>query len=265
MTDGTRHIPLPVRTTVALAAVIALLAFAPRLGAQGTGANRSVEPRALVDVPTAGMLRGGMSSFQADFFHSDGLNAAFAYGLLDRLMIGLSYGASHLIGTEAPDWNEVPGLMLRFRVVEESGSFPAIAIGFESQGAEGYVDDLDRFTIKSPGVYIAGSKNFDASGFLGFHGGVNYSFEHGDNDKDINFYGGIDKSLGSFMTLAGEYNFALNDNSGEALGRGRGYLNAGVSFFPGAGIIISFHFKDLLENQPHEGFANRTIRFEMAR
>jgi hypothetical protein len=250
---------------LAPAVVLVVLAVTPALRAQGTGANRSVEPRALIDVPTAGMLRGGMSSFQADFFHSDGLNAAFAYGLIDRLTVGLSYGATHLIGTEAPDWNEVPGILIRLRVVEESGGFPALVVGVESQGAEGYVDDLDRFTIKSPGIYLAGSKNFDASGYLGFHGGVNYSFEHGDNDKDINFFGGIDKSVGSFMAIVAEYNFALNDNSGDALGRGRGYLNAGVSFYPGAGIILSFHFKDLLENQPHEGFANRTIRVELAR
>lgn len=254
---------MPTRTFVAL--LLLVLAAAPFARAQNTGANRSIEPRALIDVPTAGMLRGGMTSFQADFFHSDGLNAAFAYGVLDRLMVGLSYGATHLIGTEAPDWNEVPGLLLRFRVVEESEGFPAITLGVESQGAEGYLDDLDRFTIKSPGAYLVGSKNFDASGYLGFHGGVNYSFEHGDGDKDINFFGGVDKSIGSFMSLIGEYNFALNDNSGQAVGRGRGYLNAGVSFFPGAGIILSFHFKDLLENQPHEGFANRTIRLELAR
>jgi hypothetical protein len=265
LTHANRHTVLKNAPRLALALILLALAGPSLLRAQGAGANRSVEPRALIDVPTAGMLRGGMSSFQADFFHSDGVNAAFAYGLIDRLMVGLSYGATHLIGTEAPDWNDVPGFLVRFRIAEESEGFPAIAVGFESQGAEGFIDDLDRFTIKSPGVYLTGSKNFDASGYLGFHGGVNYSFEHGDNDKDINVFGGIDKSLWSFMALVGEYNFALNDNSGDALGRGRGYLNAGVSFFPGAGIILSFHFKDLLENQPHEGFANRTVRVEFAR
>ena len=233
--------------------------------AQEGGANRAVEPRALIDIPTAGMLRSGMTSFQADFFHEDGLNIAFSYGVMDRLMIGLSYGATHAIGTEAPDWNEVPGVLARFRITEESESFPAIAVGFESQGAEEFIDDLDRFKIKSPGAYLTVSKNFDASGYLGFHGGVNYSFEHGDGDKDINVFGGVDKSIGTFMALVGEYNFAMNDNTGEALGRGRGYLNAAVAFYPGAGIVLSLNLKDLLENQPHEGFSNRTIRVDFAR
>ena len=78
----------------------AIIAFSPWAEAQNTGANRSIEPRHLIDVPTAGMLRGGMTSFQADFFHEDGLTAAFAYGIFDRLMVGISYGALHLIGTE---------------------------------------------------------------------------------------------------------------------------------------------------------------------
>jgi hypothetical protein len=246
-------------------AAVLLFMVPSLLSAQDKGANRSIEPRSIIDMPTAGMLLSGMTSFQVDFFHEDGLNIAFSYGVMDRLMIGLAYGATHAIGTEAPDWNEVPGVLLRLRVIEESESFPAVAVGFESQGAEGFMDNLDRYTIKSPGAYLTVSKNFDASGYLGFHGGVNYSFEHGDGDKDINVFGGVDKSIGSFMALEGEYNFALNDNSGEAVGRGRGYLNAGMAFYPGAGIIISLHLKDLLENQPHEGFANRTIRVDFAR
>ncbi len=212
------------------------------------------------------MLRGGMKAFQADFFHSDGINAGFFYGLTDRLMIGLSYGGLRMIGTQSPDWNEVPGFLARVRVIEESEGFPALGIGFESQGAEGYIDAADRFTIKSPGLYLVVSKNYDASGYLGFHGGVNYSLEKDDGDKDVNLFCGLDKSIGSFLSIVGEYNLAWNDNSGNALGRrGRGYLNAGVSVYPGAGITLAFQFKDLLENQPHEGFANRTLRIDFTR
>ncbi len=224
------------------------------------------EPRALVDVPTAGMLRGGMSAFQADFFQADGINAGFAYGLTDRLMIGLSYGGSSMIGTGSPDWNEVPGFLARVRVIEESAGFPALALGFESQGAEGYVDSTDRFTIKSTGFYLVGSKNYEASGYLGFHGGINYSLETADGERGLNLFAGLDKSIGSFLSLTGEYNFGWNDNGNRSLGRrGRGYLNAGVSVFPGAGIALALHFKDLFDNQPRPGFATRTLRVEFVR
>ena len=211
------------------------------------------------------MLRGGMKAFRGDFFSADGVNAGFYYGLADRILVGLSYGGTRIIGNDAPDWNEIPGFLLRIRAVEESEGFPAFAIGFESQGADGYIDDMDRFSIKSPGFYLVMSKNYDASGYLGIHAGVNYGLEHDDGDKDINLFGGLDKSIGTFLSVEGEYNFGWNDNSGDALGRGRGYLNAGVSVYPGAGITLSVHFKDLLENQPHEGIANRTLRLEFAR
>jgi hypothetical protein len=250
----------------ALLLLLVLALAANDAGAQGSGgANVQTEPRILIDVPTAGMLRGGMTSFRGDFFSADGVNAGFFYGVTDRIMIGVSYGGTLILGNHSPDWNEIPGFLARVRIVEESEGFPAFAVGFESQGSDGYIDAMDRFVIKSPGFYLAMSKNYEASGYLGIHAGVNYSLEHDDGDKDISLFGGLDKSIGSFLSVEAEYNFAWNDNSGNAIGRGRGYLNAGISVYPGAGITLSIHFKDLLENQPHEGFANRTLRLEIAR
>lgn len=238
----------------------------PPAAAQGSaGSGAKIEPRALVDVPTAGMIRGGKTAFEVEFFHDDGLHGGFFYGITDRLTAGFSYGGLRMIGSESPQWNRVPGVMVKIRVLEESPAFPALAIGFDSQGKEGYLDDPDRFKIKSTGLYAVFSKNFDASGFLGFHGGVNYSFERADGDRDPNLFFGIDKSLGSFLSVEAEYNAALNDDGGNSLGRGRGYLNAGVSASPGAGVTIAFQFKDLLNNQPHSGFANRTLSIEYAR
>jgi hypothetical protein len=234
--------------------------------AQGwAGSDAKTEPRSLIDIPTAGLLRGGEKSFQVDFYRADGLQAAFNYGITDRLLFGLAYGGTRIIGTSPPEWNEVPGFLVKVRVLEESASFPALVIGFDSEGAEGYIGDRDRFTIKSPGLYLVMSKNYDASGFLGFHGGCNYSLEKSDGDKDLNLFFGIDKTLGSFLSLIAEYSAGFNDNGARSLSRGRGYLNAGIAASPGAGISIALHFKDLFENQPHEGFANRTLRIDYAR
>jgi hypothetical protein len=234
--------------------------------AQGwAGSDAETEPRNLIDIPTAGMLRSGGKAFRVDFHRADGLEAAFHYGITDRLLFGLAYGGTRIIGTGPPEWNEVPGILVKIRVIEEGESFPALVLGFDSQGGEGYVGNADRFTIKSPGLYVVLSKNYNASGFLGFHGGVNYSLERSDGDRDLNLFVGIDKTLGSFLSLIAEYNPGLNDNGPHSFGRGRGYLNAGIAASPGAGISIAFHFKDILGNQPHEGFANRTLRIDYAR
>ena len=50
-----------------------------------------------------------------------------------------------------------------------------ILVGLDTQGKEGYLKDLRRYEIKSPGFYIAGSKNYAFLGYLSFHGGVGYN------------------------------------------------------------------------------------------
>jgi hypothetical protein len=239
------------------------LCSASPAAAQGTaGTGSTVEPRALVDLPTAGMLRSGGKAFEFDFFHQNGITAGFTYGVWDRLMVGFSFGGVNIIGTDAATFQRWPGIQAKFRIADESGSFPALALGFDSQGKEEWSTDPDRYKIKSMGLYAVISKNYEAAGYLGFHGGLNYSFEGEDGDKDPNAFFGVDKSLGSFAAVTGEYSMALNDNSGQAYGRGRGYLNMGISVSPGAGVTFSLLLKDLLENQAHRGFANRVIRVE---
>jgi len=234
--------------------------------AQGwAGSDAKTEPLSIIDIPTAGLLRGGEKSFRVDLYRGDGLQAAFDYGIADRLLFGLAYGATGIIGTGPPEWNEVPGFRVKIRVIEESESFPALVLGFDSEGAEGYIGERDRFTIKSPGLYIVMSKNYSASGFFGFHGGLNYSLEKSDGDRDLNLFVGIDKSIVSFLSVIAEYNAGFNDNGPNALGRGRGYLNAGIAASAGGGISLAIHFKDILGNQRHEGFANRTLRIDYTR
>jgi len=260
------HIVIRKAALLTVLTLLLLPPLAPVSRSQGwAGSAAKNEPRKLIDIPTAGLLRGGMPAFRMDFHHDDGLQAGFYYGITDRLMFGLAYGGVRIIGTESPDWNEVPGFLVKVRILEEASSFPALVLGFDSQGGEGYVGDRDRFTIKSPGLYLVLSKNYNASGFLGFHGGLNYSLEKADGDKDINLFFGIDKTLGSFLSVIAGYSAGFNDNGPNSLGRGRGYLNAGIAASPGAGISIALHFKDLLGNQSHEGFANRTLRIDFAR
>ena len=52
------------------------------------------------------------------------------------------------------------------------------------------------------------SRNYNLLGDLGFHGGVNYSFETDDGDKDPSFWVGFDKSIIQALTVCCEYDFA---------------------------------------------------------
>jgi hypothetical protein len=233
------------------------------LHAQGTaGYSSDIEPRQVIDVPTAGILADRRVALDMDFYQSGGLLVGVTGGFFDRLLLTLSYGGMNLIGMESPSWNDLPGVGIKVRILDETMDWPALAIGFDSQGKEAYIDHLNRYTIKSPGLFLVASKNYSAAGFLSFHGGINYSFERSDNNRDPNIFGGVEKTLGPVVSVLGEYNLGLNDRHRGTLGRGRGYLNIGIHGSIGKGFTLGFHLKDLLQNQRHTGIGNRTLKLE---
>jgi hypothetical protein len=143
----------------------------------------------------------------------------------------------------------LPGVNLRVRLLDESVSLPAFTIGFDSQGKGYYNDDLNRYQIKSPGFFIAASKNFEFLGYLSLHGVINYSLERDDADKDLNLGVGFEKTIGGKFSIVGEYDFAVNDNTGKALGDGNGFMNFGVRWSIGDGFTLGLNLRDVLDNK----------------
>jgi hypothetical protein len=257
---------LAVLRTAAMAAALSLIRIGGSALAQGSaGSGAKIEPRYLIDLPTAGILSHGGLALDMDFFQQGGLLTSVSVGLFNRLVLGISYGGGNLIGTDAPVWNKTPGFSIKARLIEETQFVPAITLGFDSQGKELYVDRLSRYQIKSMGLYGVISKNYQAWGDLSFHGGVNYSFERGDGDDDPNLFAGIDKSLGPVADLLAEYNLGWNDSNHDALGRGRGYLDFGIRTSVGGGFTIGFNIKDVLKNQQDVTVGTRTVKIEYIR
>jgi len=248
------------------AIALLLLAGIPRpVAAQGSaGSSGRLEPRYLIDLPTAGMLDKGSLAVDIDFYQKGGALLALSVGVLDRLSFGIGYGGTGLIGTETPVMNEVPGVNVKIRLIEEGIVLPALVIGFDSQGKDGYIKSLSRYVIKSPGLYIAASKNYSMLGFLSVHGGVNYTFERADDDRDANGYLGLEKTIGPFISAVVEYNLGNNDNSGNALGRGRGYMSGALKCSIGGGLTLGIHLKDILKNGSDASSINRTVHIEYA-
>jgi hypothetical protein len=182
--------------------------------------------------------------------------------LFDRLILGISYGGANLIGNEKPNWNAIPGFQVRLRLLNETVIVPAIAFGFDTQGKEVYNKRLDRYTIKSLGFFAVASKNYIVLGNLSFHGGINYSLERADGDKDPNIFVGAEKSVGPIVSILAEYNVGWNDSHSNALGRGRGYFNIGARFSVGKGFSVGFNLKDVLKNQQEFTVGNRTMMVE---
>lgn len=249
-----------VRSVLHLVMLVSASTVCQAQGSAGSGGK--FEPRFLVDMPTAGMQDKGTFVLDVNFFQEGGVLLGFSVGVFERMSLGISYGGTSLIGGNTPVMNDVPGFSVKARLIEESVFFPAIAFGFDSQGKEAYIRETSRYMVKSPGLYAAASKNYSLLGFLSVHGGVNYSFERADGDRDINVYVGTEKTIGPFVSAIVEYNLASNDNT---RGRGRGYLNAALKWSISGGLTVGVHFEDLMQNGRDLSVANRTVSLEYIR
>lgn len=245
--------------SVVVLCTIALVFLTPgRAEAQGSaGTGGGAEPRFLVDAPTAGMLSGGTLAMDLDFFQDGGILAGVSYGFLNRLSIGISYGGSGLIGNETAMFNPAPGFNVRVRPFEEGLSMPALVVGFDSQGKESYLEEVDEYTVLSKGFFLVASKNFGFAGFLSAHGGVNYSLDQPDDDRMVEYFLGAEKTIGPVLSALVEYT-----SGGGPTSRSRGYLNLGLRWAVGGGFTLGFDLKDLTRNGGEVSIGNRSVKIE---
>ncbi|MCA2005327.1 MAG: YjbH domain-containing protein, partial [Ignavibacterium sp.] len=218
-----------------------LLLSVNQIFSQGTaGESAKFEYRYLIDMPTAGVLEKGMVGVTTDVLPAGVVVAKMEVGVFQNLSFGISYGAANLIGSGKPNWYELPGVNIRFRLINESLLLPALTFGFDSQGKGEEFENPKRFAIKSPGFFASASKNFQLLGYLSLHGTVNYSLEKNDGDNFLNLWVGAEKTLGPNFSVLAEYDFALNDNASSSFGEGKGYLNVGLRWAIGSGFTLGF-------------------------
>ncbi len=225
----------------------------------------AVEQRYLVDVPTAGVLKKGQYEVGMRLFANGGLLGQVQVGMTNRFMFGISYGGEKFVGTGSVDFNPLPGVDVRYRVIEETYAGPAVTLGFSNQGFGRYVKEADsikieRYVQKSRGFFVSASKNYQFMGTLGFHGGISWAVtEKKDKDNQPTLFFGVDKSLNEELSVVGEYDVGLNDNE-DIIGHGRGYLNLGAKLNFGGKLLIEFMLKDVLDNSKEQGKFSREFR-----
>ncbi len=234
------------------------------LSAQGTaGSNAKFEYRKLIDMQTAGVLERGYVAVSSNLMPYGIMSFTMETGVFENLSFGISYGAENLIGVGDVIGYKYPGVMLKFRIIDEDETVPAFTVGFNSQGSGRYYKDLHRYDYKSDGFFLAASKNFAFFGYLSLHGEINYSLEGDGDDKNVNLKIGVEKTVGKMISLVVEYDFAVNDNGTYSLGDGKGYLNAGLHVSLGKGFTFGVDMRNLLLNKKIEtGSAERGVYFE---
>ncbi|HVP36387.1 MAG TPA: hypothetical protein VMT04_05275 [Terriglobales bacterium] len=222
-----------------------------------------IQPRKLIDTPTAGLLPRGSFDFDIRIYPGGGVINTIDIGLMNRFMLGVSYGGARLISEETPVWNPRPEIAAKIRVINESYVMPGIAVGYDGQGIGPYydADSLKRYQYKSKGFYAVASKGY-LFGIvpIGFHVGMNYSLEGKDQDKNISLFMGSDirfnESLGALL----EYDLGTNDNKSTALGRGRGYLNLGLQWTFSDRLSLELDLRNMLQNTRHISQIGREFR-----
>ena len=217
--------------------------------------------RWLIDCPTAGMLPRGTFDLDMRTFPTGGLQSSLDIGLMNRFSVGLAYGGSSILSDSTPEWNPRMEFHLRYRLVEESKDFPAIAVGFCSQGYGPYDETNQRYFVKSKGFYLSMSKNFNFyTNPLGFHWGINYSFEN-EQDNDPSAFFGFNTELGNDMSFLAEYDFAFNDNKRHDIyGKGRGFINLGIAWYITDELSLELDLRNLLKNQSNLAAIDREVR-----
>ncbi|MCE1190438.1 MAG: hypothetical protein LWX56_15020 [Ignavibacteria bacterium] len=246
--------------------ILSLILICSRGGyAQSTaGEDAKLQYRYLIDMPTSGVLERGMVAISNDIMPGGVLIARFEAGVLNDLNIGVSFGGANIIGSGSPRWYKLPCASLRYKLTQENiNGLPELTIGFDSQGKGEYLDSVSRYAIKSPGLFLAGSKNFAFLGFLTLHGALNYSFENA-NGNFMNLQVGAEKTIGSKLSLLAEYDFAFNDNNSDAnISKGNGYMNIGIRWAPAEGFTLGLDLRDMLNNKKWApGAADRAVHLE---
>ncbi|PWB73529.1 hypothetical protein C3F09_05150 [candidate division GN15 bacterium] len=233
---------------------------------KATASFYDVPPRYLIDIPTAGTLPRGYFGIGFRFYSYGGAIAYTDIGISNRFLLGVSFGADSTIGAVEPRWNPDMEFNVKFRLVDELEYFPAVSIGFNSQGDGHYSREYKRYAYKSKGFYAVASRSFYFYKWTsGWHGGINYSTEN-DRDKNgnISLFVGFDATFNYDLAYLMEYDFALNDNKGAVAysGRGRGYLNASLKWLFTDNLEMELILKDLLVNRRESKMFSREVRFQ---
>lgn len=241
-----------------------LLLSTSGMAQRSAGDRANIDPQVLIDMPVAGIIPATAGAVETYLYPDGGVLASLTYGLMTNLNVGISFGGTRVIGSGGITWNNLPGISARYRVMEESMFNPAVVVGFDSQGHDGWVPSRRQYVMKSPGFFVTASKNYQLYGTVSFHGGLNYTLERHNEDYDPNIYLGIEKSIGPIVSWLAEYNFAF-DNDHDSRGFWNGSLGTGIRVSTNIGFNVDLLFKNLLT----AGFAHekviRAIRIQYVR
>lgn len=207
-----------------------------------------------VDQPYLGVPEHAEFDIELRFGPEGEILGFFTIGVWDRFSMGVSYGASNLIGAGDPDFYEIPGIQIRIMAIEHGFFVPEILLGFDNQGYGGYSSDTGRYAIMSKGLYGQLGKVFSYSGIEVVPSlGANYCFE---DENRFDIFCGMKIQFGAGSALLADYSPNFNDDADND----KGYLNVSLKLIFYEELFFEVALRDLLDNSPNELQFNRMIR-----
>ena len=199
--------------------------------------------------PTAGIMSHREYRFQLRLTPESSLQGGARLGFKDRFQIGVFYGAQRLVEKGDPSFNDHVGFEVRARVLEEA-RWPALTVGFDSQGWYEYHGADERYERKSLGFYAVASKNWHSfAGDLSLHLGANYSLERADGDDAPALFAAGDWTIAGRVSLLADVGTAWNDDREDGrYGEGGMYVDAGLRVALGDHLGLMLVFSDLTKN-----------------
>jgi len=232
-----------------LIVILFFISLSGSLYSQGSAGSKAIyESRFIVDMPTAGVLPKGAISAYALFFTSGGLMIYLDAAPFENFNFGISYSGTNILGEGKIEFQDIPGINIRWRLLDETIVTPAILVGFSNQGRGKYYNSYERFQTLFPGIYGAASKSF--KWFLGsfaLHGGINYSWEQPTGQYYPNLWFGFEHSIGGTGSILVELNPNFEDTSNEVMLK-QGLLNAQLRWSVTRGLTLELILRDLLNH-----------------
>ncbi|RKX70203.1 hypothetical protein DRP53_05785 [candidate division WOR-3 bacterium] len=206
-----------------------------------------------IDQPTPWPLQHGQYGFLLRFGPEGSVLPYAMVGILERFQLGLSYGASNLIGSEDPEFYPRPEVQAKLVLIEQQFYIPQLTLGFDSQGFGPHQGD--RYRIKSKGFYLTGGEHLGLQfGWIDISLGLNYSLETVDS-KTPSLFAGLMVGIGPGFGFLLDYDLGSNDPKAE----GPGYFNLGLRWLINNQVLFELSLRDLFSMHEEESF-NRMVK-----
>ncbi len=236
----------------ALAALLVLIAVLPSV------ALAQIEhPIKLVDFQSAyGLPRGGYS-LRMRIVPAGRVITGIRVGISDYILVGVSYGATNVVGSGTPEWDDRIEFDFKVRLAEETDVIPAIAIGYDSRGY-GMQLESGEYEKASSGLFVSAAKTLPFSEFWQVHAGLSRTLDEARAKPDLVV--GASARLSQEFSVLAEYQWGVDRREDDSEST-TGFLNFGLRWIFMEQLEVDIYFRNVVGPSGSPDMNSRSLGF----